>query len=268
MRLSSWNINGLRAIHRKGGLAGFVRTHGPDTLCLQETKVPGGQVPEDLGLEELPHRCWHAGQKPGYSGTAILSREEPVAVERDLPVPGAGGHRRDAAHPEEGRVIAAEFAGCIVVNTYTPNAQRGLARLPYRRDAWDPAYAEFLRGLSARKPVIACGDFNCAHTELDLARPKENVKNAGFTPDERAGFTHLLEHAGLRDAYRELYPDTEGAYTWWTYRAGARGRNIGWRLDYFLVSEALMPAVRDVVLHQEVNGSDHCPVSLDLGDFD
>jgi exodeoxyribonuclease-3 len=270
MRLASWNVNGWRALARKGLFDGFMEAARPDVICLQETKVDETTARvTDLGLETplealFPHQIWHSGARPGYSGTAVLSRKAPVEVVTDLPRPRAREHVRDESHPPEGRLIGARFGDFFLVNVYVPNSRRGLERLSYRETEWDPALAAVLKRFGRSAPVIACGDFNVAHKPIDLANPKQNVRNAGFTEEERAGFTRLLGRAGLVDAYRHLYPEREGAYTWWTYRGDARARNIGWRIDYWLVSKKLLHLVRDVEILPGVHGSDHCPVVLDL----
>jgi len=251
-RLVSWNVNGLRSVLGKGFLS-FVEKRAPDVLCLQEIKMSDEHVPA-LALP-YAHQFWHHAAKPGYSGTAILSHVKPLRVLRDFP----GKH----SHPPEGRVLAAEFARCWLVNVYVPNSRRELVRLPYRQKEWDPALREFLSALAREKPVVVCGDFNCAHEEIDLANPASNRRNAGFTDEERAGFSELLD-ADFVDVFRKKHPDEKGHYSWWTYRANARARNIGWRIDYFLVSKLLVPRVRDAFIWPEVSGSDHCPVGIEL----
>ncbi len=254
MQLYSWNVNGIRATLGKG-LAQFVETHNPDILCLQETKARAEQV----GLPEVfapYHAFWNSAQKAGYSGTAIFSKIEPLRVDYGLGV---------AEHDQEGRVIAAEFADFTCVTVYTPNAQDELKRLDYRL-AWDAAFLRYLRELEQQrgKPVVCCGDFNVSVEEIDLARPRENRRNPGFSDEERESFRQLLR-AGFTDTFRHFYPDRREAYSWWSYRAGARERNIGWRLDYFLMSAAQLPQLREARIHPEVLGSDHCPVAIQLG---
>lgn len=250
--LVSWNVNGLRSALGKGFLA-FVEQRAPDVLCLQEIKLSDEHVPA-LAIP-YAHQLWHHAAKPGYSGTAILSRVRPKRVLRDFP----GKH----SHPAEGRILAAEFAGYWLVNVYVPNSRRELVRLPYRQREWDPAFRKFLGGLAREKPVVVCGDFNCAHEEIDLANPASNRRNAGFTDEERAGFSALLE-SGFVDIFREKHPGEKGHYSWWTYRSDARARNIGWRIDYFLVSTPLARKVRDAFIWADVHGSDHCPVGINL----
>jgi exodeoxyribonuclease-3 len=193
-------------------------------------------------------------EKKGYSGTAIFSKVEPLSVVLDLP---------DSAHSGEGRVITCEYDGFFLVNAYVPNSKGDLSRLPYRYDSWDPAIREYLIDLRAKKPVVYCGDLNVAHQEIDLANPKTNRKNAGFTDEEREGMSNLLAE-GFLDTFRHLHPDTTGAYSWWSYRGGARARNVGWRIDYFVTSDDLATSIREAVIHPEWAGSDHCPVGLKL----
>jgi exodeoxyribonuclease-3 len=250
--LVSWNVNGLRSVLRKG-FTDFLEKRAPDVLCLQETKIPDTDA-QALALP-YPHQFWHAAAKPGYSGTAILARKKPRRVLREFS--GA------LAQPPEGRLLAAEFAGFWLVNTYVPNSQRGLPRLPYRTGQWDPAFRAFLTELARDKPVVVCGDFNVAHEPIDLTNPGPNRRNAGFTDEERAGFSALLA-AGWRDTFRDHHPDSPGHYSWWTYRSDARARNIGWRIDYFLVSTPLAPRVREAFIWPDVHGSDHCPVGVKL----
>ena len=249
MKLVSWNVNGLRACLDKGFSESL---HGmePDVVCLQETKMEQGQAVLDLpGYAEY----WNSAEKKGYSGTAVFTRHAPLSAAYGM------GLRE---HDSEGRVITLEFESFRLVNVYTPNSQRGLTRLEYRME-WEDAFRDYVKNLDAGKPVVICGDMNVAHAAIDLRNPKANQKNAGFTPEEREKMTGLLQ-AGFRDTFRELHPDTEGAYSWWSYRSDARARNIGWRIDYFLVSERLMPLVRDAFILPQVYGSDHCPVGLEL----
>lgn len=248
MNLISWNVNGIRAILKKGFLD-FVDKTKPDILCLQETKAEPSQV--DLDLPGY-HAYWNAAEKKGYSGTAVFTRIEPERVTNGI---GA------AEHDREGRVITLEFEPFLVVNVYTPNSQRELTRLEYRQQ-WDKAFLAYLRRLERQKPVIFCGDLNVAHTELDLANPKGNEGEHGFTPEERAGFDALVQ-AGFVDTFR-MFTQGNGHYTWWAPFANARARNIGWRIDYFLVSGALAPRVKAAKILPKVMGSDHCPVVLQL----
>ena len=249
MKLISWNVNGLRACMGKG-FPEFVEQAAPDVLCLQETKLQSGQ----LALELPGYRqYWNYAEKKGYSGTAIFSRREPLAVTYGLGL---------EEHDHEGRVITLEFEDFFLVTVYTPNAQEKLARIDYRLQ-WENAFREFLTGLDARKPVVVCGDMNVAHQEIDLKNPGPNRGNAGFSDQEREAFGQLLE-AGFTDTFRLLHPDATGAYSWWSYRFHAREKNAGWRIDYFLVSRRLETRVKQADILAEVQGSDHCPVLLEL----
>ncbi len=247
MKLVSWNVNGLRSIL---GKSDYLATSDADVICLQEIKARPDQV--DHAFDGF-HVFWNPARKPGYSGTAILTRELPVAV-----INGIG---RDE-HDGEGRVITAEFTDRFVVNVYTPNSQRELTRLDYRTRKWTPAFVRFLSDLQLRKPVVFCGDMNVAHREIDLARPRANIRNAGFTVEEREAFDRVLE-AGFIDTFREFEKGV-GHYTWWSYQAGARERNIGWRIDYVCVSESLRPSLVSAFIEPGVGGSDHCPVGVVL----
>ncbi|NWI59532.1 APEX1 lyase, partial [Calyptomena viridis] len=233
----------------------WVQEEAPDILCLQETKCGGPAVPPEVrGLPGLPHQFWASAEgRPGYSGVGLLARDAPLNVTY-----GIG----DAELDPEGRVVTAEFPSLFVVCAYVPNAGRGLVRLE-PRVRWDSAFLEYLRGLDARKPLVLCGDLNVAHEEQDLCHPKANRNNAGFTPQERQGFSRLLA-AGFVDSFRHLYPDTPGAFTFWTYLGGARARNVGWRLDYFVLSQRLVEGLCDSKIRNTVMGSDHCPITLYL----
>ena len=248
-KMISWNVNGLRACLGKGFLE-YVKESDADIFCIQESKCQEGQV--EL---ELPgyHQYWNYAEKKGYSGTAMFTKEEPIAVTYGLGI---------EEHDHEGRVITAEFPEYYVVTCYTPNSQDGLKRLDYRMQGED-AFRAYLKELETKKPVIFCGDLNVAHQEIDLKNPKTNRKNAGFSDEERAKFTELLE-AGFVDTFRYFYPDQEGIYSWWSYRFSARAKNAGWRIDYFCVSESLKDRLVDAEIHTEVMGSDHCPVELDI----
>jgi exodeoxyribonuclease-3 len=249
LTLISWNVNGIRAIHRKNSFS-FLEKERPHVLCLQETRAG----PHDMNgiLPRFPHACWNPARRPGYSGTATFSRIEPLSVRKGIGV---------AAHDGEGRVLTTELEKLFVVNVYTPNSRRDLSRLPYRR-AWDGAFLRFLLRLASRKPVLFCGDINVAHQEIDLARPKENHRTHGFTDQERAGFSAIL-NAGFVDTFRELHAEG-GHYTWWQYASGARERNVGWRIDYVVVSKQLRPALKKAFILPQVTGSDHCPVGVTL----
>ena len=251
MKLISWNVNGLRACIGKGFLD-FCALADADVYCLQETKLQAGQLELDLPGY---HQYWNYADKKGYSGTAIFTKEEPLSVTY-----GFG----DDLHRHEGRVITAEYPDFYLVCCYTPNAQDGLKRIDYRM-LWEDDFREYLRELDGKKPVVLCGDLNVAHQEIDLKNPGPNRGNAGFSDQERGKMTELLE-AGFVDTFRYLYPDKTGAYSWWSYRFNARKNNAGWRIDYFIVSDRLMPLVEDQIIHSEVTGSDHCPVELVLKD--
>ena len=249
MKLISWNVNGIRACLQKGFEDAF-RTLNADFFCLQETKAQPHQVELDLpGYRQY----WYSAEKKGYSGTAIFARYEPLAVTY-----GVGVEELD----HEGRLITLEYPNCFIATCYTPNAQDGLKRLDHRM-AWDDAFRAYLVSLDRQKPVIVCGDLNVAHQEIDLKNPGPNRGNAGFSDEERAKFTELLE-SGFSDSFRALYPDKTGAYSWWSYMYHARANNAGWRIDYFVVSKRLLGQVRDSVIYPEIMGSDHCPVGLEL----
>ena len=251
MKIISWNVNGIRAVIKKN-FAEFITDHQPDILCLQETKARAEQV--DLPLEMAGYHCyWNSADKPGYSSTAIFSKTKPLSVVNDMGID---------EHDTEGRVITAEYPHFYLVTVYTPNSKNELARLPYRQ-RWDDDFLAYCKNLEKTKPVIFCGDLNVAHQEIDLARPKGNRKNPGFSDEERGKFDNILS-AGFIDTYRHFYPDTADAYSWWSYRAGARGKNVGWRIDYFCVSSPLIEKVNQAAIHADVLGSDHCPVSIEI----
>lgn len=265
MKLYSWNVNGIRAVINKGAFQSFIAEHQPDILCLQETKAKQGQAEIDLpDYEEF----WNSADKPGYSGTAIFSKVKPLTVINGFA--DAIAEKYDLAGDiygdptREGRVISAEFDNFWVVTVYTPNAKGDNSRLSLRHEKWDPAFLEHLKELEKHKPVVFCGDLNVAHQEIDLANPKPNVGKHGFTIEERQGFQNFLE-AGFVDTFRSAFPDTTAAYTWWTHWANARTRNVGWRIDYWLASQAIAADIRNPKIHSEVMGSDHCPVSIEIG---
>ncbi len=249
MKLISWNVNGLRACLQKGFLD-FFNEVDADIFCIQESKLQQGQV--DLDLPGY-HQYWNYAEKKGYSGTAIFTKKEPLRVAYGIGI---------EEHDHEGRVITLEFDDFYMITVYTPNSQDGLARLPYRME-WEAAFLAYLKKLEETKPVIFCGDLNVAHKEIDLKNPKTNRKNAGFTDEERACFSYLLE-SGFIDTFRHFYPDLTGAYSWWSYRFQARAKNAGWRIDYFCVSEALRERLEGAKIHGDIFGSDHCPVELVL----
>lgn len=246
--LHSWNVNGLRAVIRKG-FGNYVERFEPDILCLQEIKCPAGTpLPDEAAF---PHKIWHPADKAGYSGTAIFSKYEPL---------NASFNFEGENHPQEGRVITAEFPGVYVVCAYVPNSQNELARLDYRL-RWDTDFRKHLCALKAKKPVLVCGDLNCAHQPIDIARPKGNERSAGFTIEERDSFSETLA-AGFIDTFRKKNPELTAAYSWWSYRMKARERNIGWRIDYWLASNDLAEKFTSPEIHPEIEGSDHCPVSV------
>ena len=249
IKLISWNVNGIRACLQKGFLD-FFNEIDADVFCLQETKLQAGQ--HDLDLPGY-HQYWNYAEKKGYSGTAIFTKTEPVSVTYGIGV---------EEHDREGRVITAEFEDYYVVTVYVPNSQRELTRLAYRME-WEKAFLGYVKKLSETKPVVFCGDLNVAHQEIDLKNPKTNHKNAGFTDEERACFTKVLEN-GFIDTFRYFYPDATDAYSWWSYMANARAKNVGWRIDYFVVSEGMKDRLVDAKIHPQVMGSDHCPVELDI----
>ncbi|WP_209346431.1 exodeoxyribonuclease III [Flavonifractor sp. AGMB03687] len=249
MKLITWNVNGLRACLGKGFLD-FFNAMDADAFCLQETKLQPHQIELDLPGY---HIYWNSAEKKGYSGTALITKTEPLTVTYGLGIP---------EHDTEGRVITAEYEDFYLVCCYTPNAQNELARIDYRMQ-WEDDFRSYLMDLDQKKPVVLCGDLNVAHEEIDLKNPKSNRGNAGFSDQEREKMTTLLG-SGFADSFRALYPDKTGAYTWWSYRFNARKNNAGWRIDYFIVSERLLPRVKDQIIHADVTGSDHCPVELDL----
>lgn len=251
MKLISWNVNGLRACMQKGFMD-FFREADADIFCLQETKLQAGQI--EL---ELPgyHQYWNYAEKKGYSGTALFSKKEPLKVTYGMGV---------EEHDHEGRVITAEFEDFYVVTVYVPNSQRELTRLDYRME-WEEAFLKYLKKLEETKPLVYCGDLNVAHQEIDLKNPKTNHNNAGFTDQERKCFGRVLDN-GFVDSFRHFYPDLKDAYSWWSYMGQARAKNVGWRIDYFVASEALKDRLEDAKIHAQVMGSDHCPVELDLKD--
>ncbi|MCB1616172.1 MAG: exodeoxyribonuclease III [Pseudomonadales bacterium] len=252
MKLVSWNVNGIRAIMKKDFLSSF-QSLAPDILCLQETKAQCHQVEEAISQLDGYHCFTNSAEKKGYSGTAILSKNKPSAINVGIGI---------LEHDNEGRVITADFDYFLLVNVYTPNSGSELKRLGYRQQ-WDQAFLGFLQQLRKQKPVIVCGDFNVAHTDLDLARPKQNYnKAAGYMQEEINGF-HALIDAGFIDTFRHLHPDDK-KYSWWSYRAGARERNVGWRIDYFISSPEITERITSAEIHNEITGSDHCPVSLTL----
>jgi exodeoxyribonuclease-3 len=249
MKLISWNVNGFRAI-LKNGFNDFVLSANPDIICLQETKVHPSQININLNCY---HQFWNAAERRGYSGTAIFSKAEPQALIYGLGI---------SHHDKEGRLITAEFMDYFLVNVYTPNSKRGLLRLDYRTQQWDPDFFTYIKMLEKNKPVVVCGDLNVAHKEIDLANPRQNRRNAGFTYEERTSMDRVIE-AGFIDTFRE-FEKGPGHYSWWSYIGRAREKNVGWRIDYFLISPELRPRLQNAFILPEVTGSDHCPVGIIL----
>lgn len=255
MKLISWNVNGIRAVAKKNFFEDFKELDA-DILCLQETKAQDDQVAETLTPINDYYIYSNSAVKKGYSGTAILSKTEPISVSRDIGI---------EIHDTEGRVLCLEYDKFYLVNVYVPNSGSDLKRLDYRQD-WDLAFFNYLKKLEETKPVIVCGDFNVAHRPIDLARPKPNYnKSAGYMQEEIDGMDRFTQ-GGLVDTFRHFYPETTDKYSWWSYRAGARGKNVGWRIDYFLVSENFIPKVKNAFILNEVMGSDHCPVGIEIAD--
>ncbi len=249
MKLISWNVNGLRAIYKKGFIDIF-QSLDADIFCIQETKMQNGQIELDLkGYYEY----YNYAERKGYSGTAIFTKKEPLNVAYGIGI---------EEHDKEGRVITLEFNDFYMVNCYTPNSGRDLARLDYRM-IWEEEFRKYLKELDKKKPVIICGDLNVAHKEIDLKNPKSNRKNAGFTDEERGKIDMLLK-SGFTDTFRKIYPEKEGCYTWWSYMFNARANNAGWRIDYFLVSDRISKNIKDAYIYSDVMGSDHCPVGLEM----
>jgi exodeoxyribonuclease-3 len=252
MKLLSWNVNGVRSALKKG-LIEWMRASKADVICLQETKAHPGDV-QHIEWPKGYMAHWHSAAKKGYSGTVVFTRGEgPLGLTDGIGI---------EEHDQEGRVITAEFADFFLLNVYQPNSQRGLTRLEYRTQSWDPAFLKYLKKLEKKKPVVFCGDLNVAHTEIDLTNPKTNRRNAGFTDEERRNFTALLD-AGFTDTFRAFEPGP-GHYTWWSQMMNCRARNIGWRVDYFVTSQALGPQLKRAWIEPHVMGSDHCPVGLEL----
>ncbi|MGH7196325.1 MAG: exodeoxyribonuclease III [Candidatus Saccharimonadales bacterium] len=263
MKIYSWNVNGIRAVVKKETFLPFIKEHKPDILCLQETKAEKGQAEIDVPDYE---EYWNSAEKKGYSGTAIFTKIKPLAIINGFPEDFAKKYKfvdeqtRDSA--KEGRVITAEYEKFYLVTVYTPNAKDDLSRIPLRHKHWDPAFLAYCKQLEKKKPVVFCGDLNVAHTPDDLARPKPNEGKKGYTKEEREGFQNFID-AGFADTFR-IFTEGNGHYSWWTHWANARARNVGWRIDYFLVSNALKDKVKAAEIHADVMGSDHCPVSITL----
>lgn len=261
MKIYSWNVNGIRAVHKKGNFLPFIEKHQPDIVCLQETKAQQGQSEVDLAEYD---EYWHSAEKKGYSGTAIFTKIAPENVLLGLPEDVKQAYNLADGYGDtttEGRVVTLEFEGFFVCSVYTPNAKDDLSRLPVRV-LWDAAFLTYMKQLQEEKPVIFCGDLNVAHTELDLARPKENRGKKGFTDEERSGIDNMLA-AGFIDSFR-MFHEGNGHYTWWSHFGHARERNVGWRIDYVMVSNELSSIVKKAEIHPDILGSDHCPVSIEL----
>lgn len=266
MKIYSWNVNGIRAVEKKALFESFIDKHQPDILCLQETKAKDGQV-ADYFSEKYPdyEQYWHSAERAGYSGTAIFTKISPEKVIFGLPDDLKHKYELDDTYGDttkEGRVATLEFEHFYLSTVYTPNAKDDLSRIPMRQH-WDPAYLEYMKVLAKNKPLIFCGDFNVAHQPIDLARPNQNEGKKGFTKEERAGLDAMIK-AGFVDTLRYLHPDTPELYTWWSHFGGARDRNVGWRIDYVMISSDLVPILKSARIHPEVMGSDHCPVSIEV----
>jgi len=262
MKIVSWNVNGIRSVHKKGLFVPMIHALQPDILCLQETKAARHQSEVDLPDYE---EYWNSAAKKGYSGTAIFTKHKPLSITLDFPEQIVKKYKLADGYGDlnnEGRVITAEFDDFYVVNVYTPNSKGDLSRLPMRHEHWDPAFLEYCKELEEKKPVIFCGDLNVAHTEDDLANPKENDGEHGFTKEEREGMNRMIT-AGFVDTFR-LFKKGNGYYSWWTHWANARARNVGWRIDYFFVSKKLKSKIKSAEIHPDIIGSDHCPVSIEL----
>ena len=252
MKIISWNVNGIRAVIKKG-FYDFIDEYKPDILCLQETKAHPEQV--DIKLNQYPYQFWNSAEKKGYSGTAIFSKKEPLSVKNNIGID---------KHDNEGRVIAVEFEDYFLVTVYTPNSKRELLRLEYRAQEWDVDFLKYLKKLEQEKPVIFCGDLNVAHKEIDLKNPKTNKRNAGFTDEERLGFDNYIA-SGFIDTFRE-FEKGEGHYTWWSYMFNSRAKNVGWRIDYFCISQILRSKLAKSYILKDVMGSDHAPVAIEIND--
>ena len=250
LNILSWNVNGIRACLKKG-FEDAIREPNPDIVCLQETKCQAETQPT-INLDGLPFHYFHFAEQKGYSGTAVFTKHEPQRAIYHAP-----------PDQNEGRLMTLEYPEFYLVNAYVPNSGDGLKRLQYRIHTWEPSMREYLNELRQLKPVVYCGDLNVAHREIDIANPQRNRRSAGFTNEERQAFDELLQ-LDFVDSFRHFYPDTEGAYSWWSYRAQSRERNVGWRIDYVLLGSELLPALKEASIHQEIHGSDHCPVSIVL----
>lgn len=264
MKIYSWNVNGIRSVEKKGALAEFINKENPDIICFQETKAHEAQL--DLEFPEY-EKYWNSAERKGYSGTAIWTKIPPLNVAYGLPeglITEYKLDKDDYGDPSnEGRVTMLEFEDFYLTTVYTPNSKGDLSRLGLREKQWDPAFLQYMKRREETKPMIFCGDFNVAHTELDLANPKPNIGKHGFTTEERGGFDNMLK-AGFIDTLRAFHPEEGNLYTWWTHWANARARNVGWRIDYFMISASLKDRLKGAAIHADVMGSDHCPVSIEL----
>lgn len=269
LQLFSWNVNGIRAVSKKGSLREFFDKHDPDILCLQETKANEEQIKAEVEISErfAKHFCHYASaEKKGYSGTAILTKDEPLDVVVDIPESIAKKYElkdKFGDANKEGRILVTEFPNFYISTMYTPNVKSTLERMELRAN-WDKAALAYMKELEKKKPVLFCGDLNVAHNEIDLARPKENVGKAGFTAQEREGLQKFVDE-GFIDTFREFYPDKQDIYSWWSARGGAREKNVGWRIDYWMISQSLKSHLMDASVHADIYGSDHCPVSIKIG---
>ncbi|MBQ6354974.1 exodeoxyribonuclease III [Candidatus Saccharibacteria bacterium] len=272
-RIFSWNVNGIRAVLKKQALQNLIAEKNPDILCLQEVKANPDQIPSDdyRIIEDNYLMFWNAAKRPGYSGTAILTRDNGsidfplgswIGLEEDLEISQNWEEDKYGTPLEEGRVLTVEYQDFFLVTVYTPNSKPDLSRLKLRETLWDPSFLEYMKILDEIKPVVFCGDLNAAHTEIDLARPKQNEHNAGYTKEERQGIENL-EKAGFIDTFRELHPD-EKRYTWWSHWGHARKNNVGWRIDYFFISKRLRKNLKSAEIYEDITGSDHCPISITL----
>lgn len=263
MKIYSWNVNGIRAVEKKGALAAFIEKEQPDIICFQEIKAHEAQL--DIKYPEY-EKYWNSAERPGYSGTAIWTKVPPISVSYGLPEGVINEYALDSDEygdpSNEGRVILLEFESFYLATVYTPNSKGDLTRLSLRHKQWDPAFLQYMKRREQTKPVIFCGDLNVAHTELDLANPKPNVGKHGFTNEEREGFDNIV-NAGFHDTFR-MFNQEGGNYTWWTHWANSRARNVGWRIDYFLASDSIKDAVTEAKIHADIMGSDHCPVSITI----
>ena len=250
MKIISWNVNGIRAVLKKGFLD-FIKKEKPDIICIQETKAAPEQV--DAILDNYPYQYWNSAEKKGYSGTAIFSKIKPIAIKNDLEI---------EKHDHEGRVICMELKNYYLITVYTPNSKRDLSRLDYRANEWDVDFLNYLKALEKNKPVVFCGDLNVAHKEIDLKNPKTNKKNAGFTNEERTGFENYM-HSGFIDTFRMFNQEPEH-YTWWSYMFNSRAKNVGWRIDYFCISECIKNKLQQSIILPEIMGSDHAPISIEI----